>query len=160
MPFQDAYKLEDFQTLQLSTPSGSETFVAGIQNTVITPQFEYTDLYTADSILREATRRSNAEVNVEIGWSLFNVELIKNNIGEPGTSGTTIADSSDVPLFELEFEVESEGGDRTLGPVTVENLRFDDDPPLFDGSQGEWVEWSGTMIGENVTGVDVTDNTA
>lgn len=156
----DAFKLNDFNTLQLSTSGGSEEFVAGIQNVTITPTFEYEDLYTADSILREATRRSQASVEVDIGWSLFNVELIAANIGEPGATSTTITNSSDVPLFELQFEIDSQGGDRTLGPVTVEDLRFDDDPPIFDGSADEWVEWSGGMVGKNVTGVESTDNTS
>jgi len=155
----DAYSIQDFTTLQLATPDGSEEFVAGIQNVTITPAFDYTDLETADSILREATMRTNARVEVDIGWSLFNADLIRANIGSPGTQSSTIEDSSDVPLFELSFEVDSEGGDTTLGPVTVEGLRFEDDPPLFDGSQGEWVEWSGSMRGKDITGVETTDNT-
>lgn len=160
MSFNDAYHLDNFTTLSLSTSGGSEEFVAGIQSATITPNFEYTDLYTADSIMREAAMRSNAEVTVDVSYSLFNVELIRANIGSPGTKSSTIEDSSQVPLFEMKFEIDSEGGDRTLGPVTVEDMRFDDDPPLFDGSQGEWSEWSGTMIGANVTGIDASDNTS
>jgi len=159
MSFRDAYHHDNFTALTLKTSGGTEDFVAGLQGLTITPQFEYEDLYTADSILREAVRRYEASVQVDISYSLFNVELVRHNMGSPGSAGSTITDDGEVPLFELDFEADSSGGDRTLGTITVENMRFDDDPPIWDGSHGEWVEWSGTMIGKNVTGVSVTDNT-
>lgn len=158
MSFRDAYHSDDFTTLNLATSGGSEDYVAGLQGYTITPTFDTEELDTADSILRESVRRTNARVEVDISWSLFNAELIRTHIGG-GNAASSITDTGDVALFELSFETDSRSGDRTLGEVTVENMYFEDDPPLFDASAGEWVEWSGTMIGKNITGVDVTDNT-
>lgn len=161
----DAFKVDDYTTLDLVETDGStSTPVAGIQNVTIIPSMSLENLFTADSIKREEVLQHEFVCQVEIGYSLWDVALIKNWLdGQGGSTSTSLTDTSDPQKFELTLTLPSVrsnsvlggdvSGDGTDQPVTVKNIVFEE-MPLVDASRGEWIQWDLSGEGDDITQVE------
>lgn len=135
----------------------SEILFAGVREVSITPAYEHTELYTMDSTFREAVKRYEHNVNVEITYAKFSLEFAKEWLGGEGATGTASQDDSDPMKFNLERVTPSADGgfERTteVTDVVIPEL------PLDSASYGEFEEYdltgSGRTIGtlEDTSGV-------
>jgi len=156
----EAYSLQNFTTLDVTESDGDTSVpVAGIRDVTIIPSFEIEDLYTADSVKRASTLRHSFSVQVEIGYSLWDAAFVRQFLGGAGGSESAmVVDTSEPQLFDLTFEIDSEGGAETLGPFTVEDIRFEE-MPVFDGSEQEYQQTDISGEGADIIDVSTTDNT-
>lgn len=167
----DAWKIDDYVTLDLvEEDSSTATPVAGLQDLTINPGVSVERLYTADSIKIEEQMQHEFEVPVDIGYSLWDVDVVKQWLGgQGGTAQSTMADTSDPQKFQIDFTLDSVRGERTLGgdvngdgsnqPVRVTGITFES-MPIVDASRGEFEQWDLSGTGEDIAQVDVVDNTA
>lgn len=155
----DAYWLDDFSTLDLQTEdqSQSDTPVAGIQNVELVPNVSIEQLYTADSIKIESQKQHEAAVDVNIGWSKWDSEVVEQWLGGAGSSANSLTNTGDPQKYQIVGTFESVSGDRTLD-VTVEGITFEE-MPIIAASRGEFVQWDLDGTGEDVTDLTITDNT-
>lgn len=155
---QDAYWLDQISdgTFSVETDTGSTDYVAGVQSVAISGGVNIERLFTADSIKIEEQKQSEATVNVEVGVSLWDYEFVREWLGGDGSASDTLTDTSDPQKFTLNVVTDSTGGDRTVD-ITVTGITFEE-MPVLDASRGEFVEWSPSGTGEDMT-VSVTDNT-
>ena len=149
----EAYWLDD-GTLDVETEDGTTVPVAGIESVQITPQVSIQRHYTGDSIKPDAKKQHEAIVNVNIGYALFDGDLIKEWLGGDGLSSTSWEDTSDPQEFEITGEFVSAGGDETI-EVTVVGVTFEE-MPIIDASRGEFAVWDLTGEGDDITDFDVT----
>lgn len=121
--------------------------VAGLQNVSISASGEHTSLYTADSVLREAVRKGQMEVTVEFEYAKWDAGFVKEWLnGSSGTS-TTIADTSEVKLFDITGTVTNDQGDDLA--VEVTDVYFEE-LDVFDASMGEFISQNQSGTGKNV----------
>jgi len=166
----DAYHLDGFTTLDVvEADSTSSTPVAGIQDVTIIPSVSLERLYTGDSIKIESQLQHEFQVQVEIGYSLWDVTLAQEWLGG-GQSSTakSMTDETEPQRFEVSFTLPSAQDQRILGgdtdgnsedePVKVTGITFEE-MPLFDASRGEYAQWDLSGVGEDISQVGVEDTT-
>jgi len=138
----------------LSVQNSADTSVpiAGIREVTITPADEIQELYTMDSNFRENVKRYEHNVNVEITYAKFSLDLVQEWLGGEGSTATASQDSSDPTLFAIEDVSQSADGgfERTTAVTDVVIPEF----PVIDGSYGEFEEYGITGTGRTV---EVTD---
>jgi len=158
----DAWVLDDFTTLNLQTDGGTDTPIAGIQELTIIPTVSMEQLYTGDSIKIEEQFQHEFEVNVEVGYSLWDPIVARQWLGgSGGTEAGSMTDTTQPQKYTLEGTFDSVGGDRTLGdtdPVSVSGITFPE-MPIKDVSRGEYEQYDLSGTGEDISNVDVVDNT-
>ena len=146
----DAYWFSDGSLTVQNEEDDSETPIAGLRGVTITPAYETTELYTADSTFRAEVKQYEHNVNVEIDYVFFDIETAKQWLGGEGTTAATAStDTSDPMLFNVERVDDSADG--SLQKTTeVQNVVFPEFP-IVDGSQDEFEEYglsgSGKQIG-------------
>lgn len=135
----------------------SELAVAGIRGVTITPAYETTELYTADSTFRETVKQYEHNVNVEIDYVFMDLETSKQWLGGEGTTtATSSTDTSDPMLFTVE-RVDPAGDGSVERTTEVENVVFPEFP-LVDGSQDEFEEYGLSGSGRSITNFDDTSS--
>lgn len=142
--------VEVYLDLHSDTPTwGDDTQLLISKECEISPEFEFDDLYGQGSILRQATARKNAKVNVKLSWCKFDPTVSTDSVLKIlGTSGS-IDDTTDVQLYDAKIvfnATDSSGVDLT---VVVSNVRFEGVP--FKASDGSWVTRELTGVGNNLT---------
>jgi hypothetical protein len=126
----------------------SEILFAGVREVTITPAYEHTELYTIDSAFRDAVKRYEHNVNVEITYAKFSLEFAQEWLGGEGATATASQDDSDPMKFNLENVTPSADGgfERTteVTDVVIPEL------PLDSATYGEFEEYSLTGSGRTV----------
>lgn len=153
-----AYWLDDYTTLELSTSGGTTDYVAGVQGVTVEPEVSMEHLYTADSIKKETSKQHEFIANVEINYSIWDPEFVREWLGGEGSASGSMSDTSDPQEFEFSATFDSTGGDETV-EMTVTEITFES-IPAFDASRGEFVEWGLTGDAGDITNFQITDNTA
>jgi len=137
-------------TKVLSVTNSADTSVpiAGIREVTITPAYEHTELYTFDSTFREDVKRYEHNVNVEITYANFSLELAQEWLGGDGSTATASQDDSDPMKFNLDNVTPSSDGtfERT---TEVTDVVFPE-IPLDSATYGEYEEYSLTGSGRTV----------
>ena len=148
-----AYYADD-ATLDLETDAGGENIpIAGLQEIDITAGVDIVTLFTANSVKPEAKKQQEFEPTVEIGFSKFDPDLVKEWLGGDGASATAMEDTSDPAMFTINAEFVSTGGDETF-EATVTGITFDE-MPLVSASRGEFIQWDLSGTGMDITNFDV-----
>jgi len=128
----------------------TELALAGLKGVTITPSFEMTQYYTADSTLWHVAKQYEHSVAVEIDYAFFNLEVAKQWLGGEGTTAATATtDTSDPMKYDVEVITQSSKGawERT---VAVDNVVFPE-MPAVDGSQDEMEEYGLSGTGREVS---------
>jgi len=135
--------------LTFTDPSDdSEILFAGVRDVTITPAYEHTELYTIDSTFRDAVKRYEHNVNVEITYAKFSVEFAQEWLGGEGATATASQDDADPMKFNLEnITPSSDGGFERTTQVT--DVVFPE-LPLDSASYGEFEEYDLTGSGRTV----------
>lgn len=146
----------DDMTLTFATEENDNSLTAAkLRNVSITVEADHVEFYSADSVLREEVKRREMAVNVEIEYAEFNEDVAQYWLqGDDTTTSTTINDTSDVTLFNVEGEVNmtdhtGDSGDESLKAV-VSDVHFDE-MPLIESSEGEYLSQSLSGRGKDVT---------
>jgi len=146
----DNYWLNDFNTLELTTVGGTTDTVAGIRGVTIEAEYQTLEhLYTADSTKRVNSKQAQANVPVSIEFAFFDGEFVKEWLGGEGATGTSLTDTSDPELFELNGNFRNDDGTKQID-VTVTDITFEN-IPVFDGSMDEFIIWSSCRRSRSVT---------
>jgi hypothetical protein len=141
------------RVLSMQNESDTDVPIAGIRDVVITPAYEHTELYTIDSTFREDVKRYEHNVNVEITYANFSLDLAQEWLGGEGSTATASQDSADPALFAIEdVHTSADGGfQRTTAVGDVVFPEF----PAIDASYGEFEEYNLTGSGKQLT--DLSD---
>lgn len=151
-----AYWINDYEMLELTTVDGNDDVVAGIQEVAIEAEYQtIEELYTADSTERVAVKQAQKTVPISIGYSFFDGDFVEEWLGGDGAKSTEWEDTSDPQLFELEGDFRSKDGDRQI-EVTVTDIYFES-IPIFEGSMDEYVEWGLDGQGANITNFEESE---
>ena len=143
------------RTLSVQNSADETVPIAGIREVTITPAYEHTELYTMDSSFRESVKRYEHNVNVEITYAKFSVELAQEWLGGEGATATGSQDDSDPTLFAIEDVTPADDGfERTTAVADVVFPEF----PMVDGSYGEFEEWSLSGSGREITQLEDTSS--
>jgi len=129
---------------------GTDFSIAGLKGITITPSFEMTQYYTADSTLWHVAKQYEHSVAVEIDYAFFNLEIAQQWLaGEGTTTATATADTSDPMKFNVEVVGDSSKGtwNRT---VAADRVIFPE-LPVIDGSQDEMEEYGLSGTGREVS---------
>jgi len=135
----------------------SEILVAGIRDYSVTPSYEHTELYTLDSVNREAVKRYEHNVAVEITYAKFSIEFAQEWLGGEGSTATASQDDADPMKFNIvNVQQSSDGGfERTTEVTDVVFAEFPFDQVTY-GEFGEYdLSGSGRTVGqiEDTSGV-------
>jgi len=135
----------------------SEILVAGIRDYSVTPSYEHTELYTLDSVNREAVKRYEHNVAVEITYAKFSLEFAQEWLGGEGSTATASQDDDDPMKFNItNVQQSSDGGfERTTEVTDVVFPEFPFDQVTY-GEFGEYdLSGSGRTVGniEDTSGV-------
>lgn len=126
----------------------SEILVAGVRDLSLTAAYEHTELYTIDSAFRDAVKRYEHNVNVEITYAKFSIEFAQEWLGGPGATATASQDDADPMKFDLQSVTPSaDGGFERTTEVT--DVVFPE-LPLDQITYGEFEEYSLTGSGRTV----------
>lgn len=141
------------KVLTVQNEADTDVPIAGIREVTITPAYETTELYTIDSTFREDVKRYEHNVNVEITYANFSLELAQEWLGGEGSTATASQDSADPTLFAIQdVHTSADGGfERT---TAVEDVIFPEFP-VVDGSYGEFEEYGLTGSGSQIS--DLSD---
>lgn len=148
----NAYFFDDVTALTLETDQATPTAtpVAGIQNITIVPSVSIEQLYTGDSIKIDAQKQHEFSVDVNIGFSKWDVSVAEQWLGGGGgTSANSMTDTSDPQKYAFSADFPSVGGGTTFS-VKVTGLTFES-MPLLDASRGEFVQWDLEGTAEDLT---------
>jgi len=124
--------------------------LAGLKGVTITPGFEMTQYYTADSTLWHVAKQYEHSVAVEIDYAFFNLDVAKQWLGGEGTTAATATtDTSDPMKYKVEVVTPSskDAWERTVAADTVVFPEM----PVVDGSQDEMEEYGLSGTGKEVT---------
>lgn len=151
----DLFHANDYGTLTMNNEAGSETVVAGIKGVTVTPAAEDSQFYTADSNKIVDQIHYEHSVNVEIEFAFWDGDFAAEWLGGSGSTATSWTDTTDPELFQLATYTHPSRDDSNEITLTVSNITFPE-IPLIDMSEGEYVTWSLSGTGEDVTNYDVT----
>ena len=151
------YILDDYATLDLvEEDSDSATPVAGIQDVTIEASQSIETLYTADSAKVSDKFGHEHVVNVEIGYSFFDGEVVAQYLGgDGGTTATSWEDSSDLQHYELTGTFEARDGSQQI-EVTITGITFES-MPIMDAARGEYAQWDLSGEGIDITNFEVVE---
>lgn len=145
------------RTLSVQNSTDTNVPIAGIREVTITPAYETTELYTMDSTFREAVKQYEHNVNVEITYAKFSLEMAQEWLGGEGATATASQDTSDPTLFAIEDVTPSADGgfERTVAVDDVVIPEF----PVIDGSYGEFEEYGLSGSGRQISDLSDTSST-
>lgn len=142
------------RVLTVTNTSGTDIPIAGLREVTITPAYEHTELYTMDSNHRENAKRYEHNVNVEITYAKFSIDMVQEWLGGEGSTATASQDTSDPTLFDIEDVSQADGQiERTTAVEDVIIPEF----PVVEGTYGEFEEYGISGSGKTVS---VTDSSA
>jgi len=144
----DAY-FADEATLTLETPGATSVPIAGLQDLTVIPSVAIEQLYTGDSIKIDAQKQHEFEVQVEIGFSKWDLTLAEEWLGGSGTTGTSMSDTNDPQKYTASGEFTSVDGSLTY-QWEVTGITFEE-MPILDFSRGEFIQWDLSGTGEDLT---------
>lgn len=142
------------RTLSIQNESDTNVPIAGIREVTITPAYETTELYTMDSTFREDVKQYEHNVNVEITYAKFSLDLVQEWLGGEGATATASQDTSDPTLFAIEDVTSTADG--TIERTTAVNDVIIPEFPVIDGSYGEFEEYGITGSGRDVSVTDTS----
>lgn len=142
------------KVLTVKNSSDTSVPIAGIREVTITPAYEHTELYTIDSTFREDVKRYEHNVNVEITYANFSLDLVQEWLGGEGSTATASQDTADPTLFQIEdVHTSADGGfERTVSVTDVVIPEF----PVVDASYGEFEEYGLTGSGKKIDQLEDT----
>lgn len=145
----------DSMTLSTTeTEGGTAITIAKLQNVEIIPTFNvFQRLYSADSVKMASQKQGEFRVQVNVGYSEWDVELAQQWLGGSGASSTGLTDTSDPQKFTMVGEIAPADGTATNTSAKVTGVTFEQ-LPLFSANRSEFVEWNLEGVGEDI--VDVT----
>jgi hypothetical protein len=144
----DAY-FADEATLSLETDSAVSVPIAGLQDLTVIPSVAIEQLYTGDSIKIDAQKQHEFEVQVEIGFSKWDLTLAEEWLGGPGATSTSMSDQNDPQKYTASGEFTSVDGALTY-QWEVTGITFEE-MPILDFSRGEFIQWDLSGTGEDLT---------
>ena len=149
----DAFWSNDL-VLSVQNETDENVPVAGIRGVEIIAANETQELYTMDSTFREAVRQFEHNVNVEITYAMFSMDLAQEWLGGGGASATGSQDTSEPALFAIEAVSESVDGsiERTVGVADVVFPEM----PIVQATQDEFEEWDLSGSGREITQLEDT----
>jgi hypothetical protein len=139
----------DEASLSLETDSGTSIPIAGLQDLTVIPSVAIEQLYTGDSIKIDAQKQHEFEVQVEIGFSKWDLTLAEEWLGGPGTTSTSMSDQNDPQKYTASGEFTSVDGSLTY-QWEVTGITFEE-MPILDFSRGEFIQWDLSGTGEDLT---------
>lgn len=137
-------------TLSVQTMAGVSLTVGGFRGVNIVPGVEVDDLYTGDSVEREASKQRQLGVLVEATLVKLDVGFAQRWLGGTGGAATSFVDDTDPAMFQVTAEVTPEGGG-TNKKAVVDDVRFPEFPLFADISYDGWEETQLSGEGKNVT---------
>ena len=141
----------DSMTLSVDDPDAGAVPVAGLQSVSVSLSAEHVELFTADSIKREAVKKRELSIPVEIEYAKFDETFAQWWMGVSSASAT-IEDTSDVALFSIDGELTSSDGATTL-EVSVDDVYFEE-MPIWESEEGEFVSQNLSGTGKDVSNFD------
>jgi hypothetical protein len=146
----DAFFSDD-ATLDLQTSGGTSIPIAGIQDIEVVPSVSIERLYTADSIKIESQQQHELEVAVDIGFSKWDINLIKEWLAGDSATSSSMTDTTDPQQFEITTNF-TEINDGKEYKATVSGITFEE-MPLIAVSRGEFIQWDLSGVGEDISDV-------
>lgn len=142
------------RTLSIQNEAEANVPIAGIREVTVTPAYETTELYTMDSVFREDVKQYEHNVNVDITYAKFSLELVQEWLGGEGATATASQDTSDPTLFAVEDVTQTADGsvERTVAVNDVIIPEF----PVIEGTYGEFEEYGITGTGRDVSVEDTS----
>jgi hypothetical protein len=144
----DAY-FADEATLSLETESATSVPIAGLQDLTVIPSVAIEQLYTGDSIKIDAQKQHEFEVQVEIGFSKWDLTLAEEWLGGSGATSTSMSDQNDPQKYTASGDFTSVDGALTY-QWEVTGITFEE-MPILDFSRGEFIQWDLSGTGEDLT---------
>jgi len=152
------YTLDDYSTLDLKLSGGDTIPIAGIQEVSVVPSVSIERLMTADSIKTASKLQHEFMVDVSIGYSLWDPDVVRQWLDDStAADGTddpvTMADDSSPTEYEIDVSFVSKADNDTVN-ATVEGITFEE-MPIFDAGKGEFAQWDLDGTGDDLTGFEV-----
>jgi len=136
------------KVLSITNAAATDVPIAGIRDVTITPAYEHAELYTIDSTFREDVKRYEHNVNVEITYANFSLDLVQEWLGGEGSTATASQDSDDPALFQIEdVHTSAHGGFERTASVTDVVIP---ELPVVEASYGEFEEYSLSGSGKKI----------
>lgn len=142
----------DSMTLTVTAPDATDVPVGGLQGVTFQLSADHIELFTADSIEREAVKKRELSIPVEIEYAKFDETFAQWWMGVTATAAS-VTDTSDVALFTIDGTITSADGSTTL-EATVQDVYFED-LPLFESQEGEFIAQSLSGTGKTVSNFEV-----
>lgn len=142
------------RVLSVQNEAATDVPIAGIREVTVTPAYETTELYTMDSVFRDDVKQYEHNVNVEITYAKFSLDLVQEWLGGEGATATASQDTSDPTLFAIEDVTSTSDG--TIERTTAVNDVIIPEFPVIDGSYGEFEEYGITGSGRDVSVTDTS----
>jgi hypothetical protein len=153
----DAFHLQNTTTLDW-TINGTDYAVAAAQDVAVSISTSRVDLSSGDSIFRESHYHENMRFPVSISQARFDHGFITEIFGSPAAANNNvIEDRSQIPPLKLsgDFDAGERGSSKTV-TLTVEDIAWPEDMPLFDLSTGEYGNWDIESEGATLSEFTVT----
>jgi len=128
--------------------AASDVVVGILQDWTLTVEFTREDLRGAGSAERQDDQTTEFEVTIDAEFAEWNEDGYKALINYDEAQ-EKIAETSDVPHFDIELDIPSKDGANTVAP-TVQDVRFDS--PELSGGPDSWVTFNVSGTGRNITG--------
>lgn len=138
----------DEATLTVETSEATAVPIAGLQDLTITPSVSIEQLMTGDSIKIEEQKQHEFKVQVDIGFSKWDLSLAEEWLGGAGATGTSMADTSDPQKYSIDGTFTTADGSTTYD-VSVIGVTFEE-MPILDLSRGEFIQWDLSGTGEDL----------
>lgn len=138
-------------SISVATADGTSITVGEIRGINIRAQVDADPLYSADSILRSAIKQRNFRVLIEANYVSWDVEFLKEWFaGSNGTAASTMADTSDPTLFDIDGQVTEHGQSNDL-KAAVTDCFIADIPVFASATHDAWVENDFSAVGKQIT---------
>lgn len=145
-------------TLTVETSGATSTPIGGLSGVTVTPGYETTELYTADSAFREVVKQYEHSVSVEVEYMFVDVTAAQQWLaGDETATATSSTDTSDPQLFSI--DVVSDSADGSVERTTAVSKVVFPEFPLVDGSQDEFEAYSLSGTGREVDNYADTSGT-
>jgi len=152
-----AFHLQNLTTLDWNINSTSYA-VAAVQDVSVMISTDRVDLTSGDTIFREAHYHENMRFPVSISQARFDHALIEEIFGSPAAgNNNVIEDRSQIPPLELSgtFNAGERGSSKSVS-LTVKDIAWPEEMPIFELSEGEYGTWDIESEGATLSDYTVT----
>lgn len=146
----------DDATLTVEDNAGSPSTipVASLKGLTIELTADHVELFSGDSIEREAVKKRQAEVPVEISVAAFDVTLMQGWMaGDSTTTATSLTDTSDVAEYRVKGTFAPVDSTGNTIECQVTGVYFES-MPLFDSAEGEYIVKDLSGTGKTISNLD------